>query len=32
MGFRKELEQRMLTQARKQRAEMDAKSLQSAHP
>ncbi|WP_411691807.1 Mpo1 family 2-hydroxy fatty acid dioxygenase [Acinetobacter gandensis] len=32
MGFRKELEQCMLTQARKQRAEMDAKSLQSAHP
>ncbi len=32
MGFRKELEQRMLTQARKQRVEMDAKSLQSAHP
>ena len=32
MGFRKELEQRMLTEARKQRAEMDAKSLQSAHP
>ena len=32
MGFRKQLEQRMLTEARKQRAEMDAKSLQSAHP
>lgn len=32
MGFRKELEQSMLTEARKQRAEMDAKSLQSAHP
>ncbi|MCL6233456.1 DUF962 domain-containing protein [Acinetobacter amyesii] len=32
LGFRKELEQRMLTEARKQRAEMDAKSLQTAHP
>ena len=32
LGFRKELEQRMLTEARRQRAEMDAKSLQTAHP
>lgn len=32
LGFRKDLEQRMLTEARRQRAEMDAKSLQTAHP
>ena len=32
LGFRKELEQRMLTEARRQRAEMDAKALQTAHP
>ena len=32
LGFRKELEQRMLTEARRQRAEMDAKALHIAHP
>ncbi|WP_180163372.1 DUF962 domain-containing protein [Acinetobacter sp. YH12069] len=32
LGFRKELEQRMLTEARRQRAEMDAKALHTAHP
>ena len=31
LGFRKELEQRMLTEARRQRAEMDAKALHTAH-
>ncbi|WP_180050074.1 DUF962 domain-containing protein [Acinetobacter sp. YH12144] len=32
LGFRKELEQRMLTEGRRQRAEMDAKALHIAHP
>ncbi|UUS56610.1 MULTISPECIES: DUF962 domain-containing protein [unclassified Acinetobacter] len=32
LGFRKELEQRMLTEARRQRAEMDAKALHIAQP
>ncbi|WP_180085725.1 DUF962 domain-containing protein [Acinetobacter sp. YH12145] len=32
LGFRKELEQRMLTEAKRQRAEMDAKALHTAHP
>ena len=31
LGFRKDLEQRMLSSARKQRAEMDAKTLHSVH-
>ena len=31
LGFRKDLEQRMLTSARKQRAAMDAQSLHSIH-